>query len=158
MTDITGGAVEKARNMTFANKKIKVNPTLCYGVQWDATLNFIDPDFITNQETEGIPNCKANSYLVDSTDKGWYSNNSSENSEHKTGVDLEDKVNSPKNIYDMGGNIYEWIMESCYTEYRVVRGGDFSISGRDVPSSSRGYDDPGLADDEEGGFRVTLYL
>lgn len=63
MTVVTGGAVEKSRNMTFANSKIKATPTLCYGVQWDAALNFIDPAYITN-EVDGKPDCDVNSSYV----------------------------------------------------------------------------------------------
>ena len=45
--------------------------TLMYGVQWDAALNFIDPNYITNA-TIGTPACSKDSYVRDSAGKGWY--------------------------------------------------------------------------------------
>jgi len=128
MTNVTGGAVEVARGMytgkkTANNENYGVVSTLCYGVQWDAALNFIDPNYITN-EVNGNPNCDSDSYLVKSDGKGWYSDNySSENPKHLTGLDIGGEAsNKVKNIYDMAGNVSEWTMESSSSYYRVIRG------------------------------------
>ena len=128
MTDVTGGAVEVARGMykgkkTEANENYGVTSTLCYGVQWDAALNFIDSNYIT-KEVQGKPNCSLDSYLVDSTAKGWYTDNYNlGNSNHLTGVDLNSEAkNKVKNIYDMAGNVREWTMEAYSSYARVSRG------------------------------------
>jgi len=124
MTNVTGGAVQVARGMyTTSNKDYGAVSTLCYGVQWDAALNFIDPDYITN-EVDGKPNCQSNSYLVNSAGKGWYVQNyKTKNPNHITGVDVDDEAsNKVKNIYDMAGNVREWTMESEHTGHRVFRG------------------------------------
>ena len=128
MTDVTGGAVELARGMytgkkTANNENYGVTSTLCYGVQWDAALNFIDPNYITN-EVNKKPNCAEDSYLVNSTGKGWYYDNyESGNSNHLTGIDVDSNAsNKVKNIYDMAGNVYEWTMESYSSGRRVLRG------------------------------------
>jgi len=126
MTNVAGGAVEVSREMykgkkTVSNENYGVVSTLCYGVQWDATLNFIDPNYITN-EVNGKPNCQPTSYLVSSTGKGWYTDNSG-NSVHKTGIDVDSQAsNKVKNIYDMAGNVWEWTMESGSSNNRVDRG------------------------------------
>jgi len=126
MTNVTGGAVEVARGMyagkkTASNENYGVVSTLCYGVQWDAALNFIDPNYITN-EVNGKPNCQAGTYLVNSTGKGWYSDNSG-GSPHTTGEDVDSQAsNNVKNIYDMAGNVREWTMESDSSYLRVIRG------------------------------------
>jgi len=126
MTNVVGGAVEAARGMytgkkTLSNENYGVVSTLCYGVQWDAALNFIDPDYITN-EIEGKPNCQADSYLVKSDGKGWYRDNYSSGN-HPTGVDVDSRAsNKVKNIYDMAGNVWEWTMESGSSDGRVFRG------------------------------------
>jgi len=126
MTNVVGGAVEVSRGMytdkkTSNNEDYGVVSTLCYSVQWDAALNFIDPNYITN-EVEGKPNCQADSYLVNSIGKGWYSDNSG-NSPHTTGEDVDSEAsNKVKNIYDMAGNVMERTMESSSSCFRVMRG------------------------------------
>lgn len=187
MDVVDGGAVQKAREMTFDNSNIDSSKTtLCYGVQWDATLNFIDPAYIT-KEVDGKPNCitgpsvdgKRNriaeaSYVANSENKGWYLGVAG-NADHKTGIDLSNSANSPRNIYDMAGNVSEWTMESAFGSDRVVRGGSFNFPGDLVPASCRGpYPPSGEPEGEPSslrirstgdvslrddfGFRVTLYL
>ena len=53
-TGTTGGAVELSRNFDSRYTNQSVISTLCYSVQWDAALNFIDPNYITNA-TIGTP-------------------------------------------------------------------------------------------------------
>lgn len=187
MDVVDGGAVRKAREMTFDNSNIDSSKTtLCYGVQWDAALNFIDPAYIT-KEVNGKPNCITEatvdgehnciteaSYVANSGNKGWYSSVTG-NPDHKTGIDLSSKACSPRNIYDMAGNVCEWTMESCFSNGRVMRGGGFVGSGGDTPASWRGGVDPtgsggsapaGLRASSNPkmpwrgwlGFRVALYL
>ena len=152
-----GGAVEKARKMYTDKNTYGVTSTLCYGVQWDAALRFIDPNYT--------------GYARDSSKQGWYSDNYNNdnvgantiNPTQQTGIDLIYKndngniANKKNNIYDMAGNVDEWTMESYSTRYRVFRGGNFNNNGSDFPSSLRNYDVP---TNSHGfiGFRVTLYV
>lgn len=46
MTDATGGAVELAQNFATEKGYTSVTSTLYYGVQWDATLQFMDNNYI----------------------------------------------------------------------------------------------------------------
>ena len=144
--DTKDGAVKVARsmynNVYTGNKNTETNvkSTLCYGVQWDAVMNFIDNRYV-NGTAEG--------YVKDSTGKGNYTGNIA-----KTG---DQETYAVKNIYDMAGNVYEWTMEACGTDGRVGRGGCYYISGGDYPASNRSYNIP-VYSDNFVGFRVTLYL
>ena len=143
-TGTTGGAVELARNFDTANNYTTVTSTLCYGVQWDRTLSWIDPEYT--------------GFAKNSEEMGWYGNNYEEgNADHKTGIDTEGNTNSPKNIYDLAGNVYEWTMESYLTYSRTLRGSFYNLSGSGHPASDRNNSYPSVSYSSVG-FRVTLYL
>ena len=143
MTVETGGAVELSKN--FANQKgyTSVTSSLIYGVQWDAIMNFIDPTYATGS-------CAEDSFVRDSSRKGWYN----QSVPTTTGSNANYAV---KNIYDLGGNVFEWTMEANDTGYRVLRGGYYYNSGPEIPASSRYGDNPSY-DDGNFGFRPVLYL
>ena len=140
------GAIEQARYFDTLKGYTSVTSTLCYGVQWDAALNYIDPNYITKAEI-GTPNCAEDSYVRDSTGKGWYNQDDVTNTGYY----------QVKNIYDLAGNVNEWTMESSYTYSRIARGGFYQDSIYSSPSSFRNGLTPGNGGDYNG-FRVTLYL
>ena len=143
-TNTQEGAIELARNFDTANGYTGVTSTLCYGVQWDATLTWIDPDYT--------------GFAKDSIGKGNYNEDANTNSWKgrvaSTGASEDYKVN---NIYDLAGNVYEWTMESYYTYFRVYRGGLYNFSGSSYPASYRSICYPS-GSFSYVGFRVTLYL
>ena len=145
----TGGAVQKSREFAEENGYTTVESTLIYGVQWDAIMRWM----------KDVPNLTGEKYVQDSSNMGWYSNNySTGNSKHQTGIDIDsNKSNCVKNIYDLAGNVNEWTMESCDTNGRVPRGGEYNNSGSYSPASDRNYDYPSNSFSHIG-FRVTLYL
>ena len=145
MTVETGGAVELSKN--FANQKgySSVTSSLIYGVQWDAIMNFIDPAYATGT-------CAEDSFVRDSSGKGNY--NGESGSPAVTGASANYAV---KNIYDLGGNVYEWTMEASSTSSRVYRGGLYSYSGSDLPASFRDGNNPSSTY-VNVGFRPVLYL
>ena len=149
------GAIEQARYFAKAKNYTSVKSTLCYGVQWDAAMNFIDPNYITNAEAIGKPSCEETSYVRDSSGKGNHSDSDSTNNPGQTGAKDEYNI---KNIYDLAGNVSEWTMESSNTIYRAVRGGYYDSSGSGVPSSNRDSTYPVDAISSFIGFRTTLYL
>ena len=130
------GAIELARNFDTDNGYTTVTSTLCYGVQWDATLTWIDPDYT--------------GFAKDSSGKGYYN----ASAPTTTGSRSDYEVNK---IYDLSGNVFEWTMESYYTTYRVNRGGFYNYSGSFYPASYRGNSYPSYSNSLIG-FRVTLYL
>lgn len=129
MIDENGGAVQVARNMYE-------NSTLCYGVQWDAIMRWINQDSSINY------------ILTDSSTNGNYD----ESSELiKTGNYEEYQV---KNIYDLAGNVSEWTMESYGISEKVARGGKSGNKENITYRESEGLSyTSGLC-----GFRVALYI
>jgi len=143
MTEVgTNGAVYRARQMYETSKSVV--STLCYGVQWDAALQFIatkDADYPTNSDG-----------------KGYYTGD--KNGGHIEGMALEVQpagYYAINNIYDMAGNAEEWTMEADSTNGRDARGGNYYNDGTRYPASSRCSGNPGIPDDFIG-FRITLYI
>ena len=101
--DETGGAVALARNVYPKDSENEVASTLCYGVQWDAIMNWISKDNNLSK------------YLTDSSQIGNYSNSGSP---AKTGANDNYQT---KNIYDLAGNVGEWTMENYNLNNYVIR-------------------------------------
>ncbi len=158
MTTETGGAVQVAREFAEHENYTSVKSTLCYSVQWDAVIRWMSDIKNINSENED-ENKKY--YIIDSTKMGWYGSNTVENLEHKTGIDIgsgeNNKSNKVKNIYDMGGNVFEWTMEACVTTKRIARGGGYANSSSACPASTRGAMTPETIHGNYG-FRPALYL
>ena len=102
--DSADGAVKVARSMYKKSSTCEVTSTLCYGVQWDAALNFIDSTYVTGSSTGFVKN---------STNMGNYSGS----------IEVAGSNTSyqQKHIYDLAGNVMEWTMEANNTNYRVIR-------------------------------------
>ena len=118
----------------------KVTSTLCYGVQRDAALNFIAPNYESGNST---------GYVKDSAGKGNYSGNIA-----ITGSKI---AYQQKHIYDIAGNVWEWTMEAYDNNLRVYRGGSYNGDGSENPASCRGND----ISERIGysiGLRIALYL
>ena len=138
----TGGAVEKAKSFDTDNGYAFVTSTLIYGVQWDAIMQWIDPDYENGT-------CASDSFVVNSDGQGYYN----------ASAPTTTGYYAVKNIYDLAGNVAEWTMESYGTTFRVTRGGPYYDAGSDYPASTRNtYYDPPSSSYDAFGFRVTLYL
>ena len=124
MTEIgTTGAVARAKGMYTDKEKYGVTSTLIYGVQWDAIMSFIDPNYITST-------CDVqNSFVANSAGKGNYSGTIA-----VCGSNDNYRV---KNIYDLAGNVDENTMEASSTNNRVDRGGNWGNTDQKVPASAR---------------------
>ena len=146
-----GGALKISREL-YNSPEYGAKSTLCYGVQWDAILNYINPKYITNETGNSKPNCEIYSFIVDSRAKGNHSKNI-----QMTG---SNEKYSMKNIYDMSGNVWEWTMETYdlgSVKTRVIRGGGFLEDGFKTPVSNRSNFSPDNGKDYIG-FRVALFL
>ena len=141
------------------NKESSVTSSMIWGCQWDAVMKWMEK--IKNPTITSATKY----FITDSSGMGWYNDNySNGNSDHKTGVDLK-KAGSPevvlnrvKNIYDLAGNMYEWILEASDTSYRVGRGGSYYSSGSAYSASGRYYYDPTSSGISGLSSRTTLYV
>ena len=131
------GAVRLSKEM-YQSKNVGVISTLCYGVQWDAMLDFIKDD--NHNVTNSI---------------SWGNHYRDEGCEIATTGSSDDYV--VKNIYDIAGNVREWTLEDGATFYRVTRGGDYMNDGATYHAASREKDVPNLCY-QNIGFRVALYI
>ena len=144
-TNITRtNAITVAENM-IDSSVAGVKSGLISGECWDTTLQWM---VNTSDNAANEPNA---GYDIDSTGNGWYSDVSSS----KKTTTGQYPIN---NIYDMAGNVREWITENCTDNgnYLVVnRGGRYDYSGSDNPAAYRGrYNDKA---DSDIAFRVVLY-
>jgi len=130
-TNMWYGLYAKAKSYTAGGA---VQSSMIWGSQYDAMLNWAlngaDKDKIT---TKGIGNNYSG--IITRAGNESYSN---------------DSINK---IRDLGGNLFEWTLEACFTIGRVRRGGDcnnsFSPSYRSLNYSNITY---------EYGTRLTLYI
>ena len=146
--DNVAGAVELSKNMY--KDSTSVVSTLCYGVQWDATLNFV------SDANHNIKNSVSWGNYKGSTGDAA-TNSGSSNMNYTTGRNEAWKA---KNIYDLAGNVFEWTMEANDSYRRVYRGGsyaDYKYAGLNAPAIDRSYGGSKDADDYMG-FRATLYI
>ena len=121
----------------------KVKTRMIWGLQWDATCNWLsnsDPAYS----------------ITDSSTWGNYTNNTADGhgSKQATGFSESWKAN---NIYDFAGNCDEWTQEAGSTNSRASRGGDYNGNGFGIPASGRFSGNPTLTYSLSGS-RPTLYL
>ena len=151
------GALYLSKHM-YDGKDVGVTPTLCYGIQWDATLAFIgDESYNKNSTSKG--NYKDNAWTIDretakyttspSSDTTWTSiSNETNKTKTKTAGESillttgASEYFKTKNIYDLAGNIWERTNEANSTTSRVSRGGVYGNYGTYVPASCYNYDYP----------------
>jgi len=132
---ITGNRARSEAEELYNKTEDNVTSKLCSSYAWDTALKFIE----TQNKTYPISSVGGNS-----------KNNTGEIQE--TGYDLS----HPCNIYDMGGNFWEWTTES-YSESSTMN----SVRGCSYVDNCiaawRGYrSNAGYA--ENTGFRVALFL
>ena len=125
----------------WAKEGSKVKTRMIWGLQWDATCNWL--------AGSGFD-------IKDSSKWGNYSNNDAtgHGSKQATGFSESWKAN---NIYDFAGNCDEFTQEADFTYSRAGRGGFYSDNGSDYPASGRDATDPTFASSDLGS-RPTLYL
>ena len=141
MTDLNGGAVEKARAVYPESEATNGDgvSTLVYGVQWDATVRWLEKRYqgIAENITE-FGNYDSDLGLV----------NTGSNEQYKT-----------NNIYDMCGNLWEWTMEAYSSDGRgrVARGSAY-IHGGDIQPISCRFSTYPTNPGGDRGFRLALYI
>ena len=129
------------KNCTTLASGTKVKTRMIWGLQWDATCNWLASSgfSITDSSTWG------NHSDNDATGHGSLQN---------TGFSENWKAN---NIYDFAGNCWEWTQEANFTNRRAYRGGQYYYSGSGIPASDRNNDETTYST-RWCGSRPTLYL
>ena len=119
----------------------KVKTRMIWGLQWDATCNWLNNSGFN---------------IFNSSSWGNYSTNDAtgHGSKQNTGFSESWKAN---NIYDFAGNCYELTQEAYSTFGRAIRGGYCNGSGSNYPASYRTSNGPASASSSLGS-RPTLYL
>ena len=159
------GSVYLSKNM-YTGNEYGVTSTLCYGVQWDATLRFVKDEEhdVTNSTAWGNYNNSqftftgkySSGYGQSWTEEVVTNETKPENKSWLLTTGASEK-NKAKNIFDLAGNVYEWTMEANDIVNRVLRGGGFEHDGYGYATSVRrgyGFDyTAGVV-----GFRPTLYI
>ena len=129
------------KNCTTLASGSKVKTRMIWGLQWDATCNWLASSgfSITNSSTWGN-----------------YSDNTADGhgTKQNTGFSESWKAN---NVYDFAGNCFEWTQEAFSTDSRASRGGDYNNNGSSVPASVRVNVVP-TDTYSINGSRPTLYL
>ena len=128
------------KNCTTLATGTKVKTRMIWGLQWDATCNWLDNSGFS---------------ITDSTAWGNYKDNTADGhgTKQNSGFSENWKAN---NIYDFAGNCWEFTQEANGTYVRAYRGGDYSDHGSSVPASNRGNGNP--TNTGGRGSRPTLYL
>ena len=132
--------------------KDNVKSTMIYGVQWDATMDWLK-----------ATKFQADTSKVDEDSSSWgnYSNSSGDaniegaGTKQNTGFSDYWKAN---NVYDLAGNCVEWTQEANSTGYRTRRGGNYGLSGLGSPASDSYHDNPSTSSFDGHSTRATLYI
>ena len=129
------------KNCTTLATESKVKTRMIWGLQWDATCNWLDNSGYS---------------ITDSRTWGNHKNNTVDGhgSKQNTGFSEKWKAN---NIYDFAGNCREFTQEAGYTKSRVFRGSDYDSVGSFSTASFHNGGDP-TNPYSSIGTRPTLYL
>ena len=132
---------EYYKNCTTLVVGSKVKARMIWGLQWDATCNWLDNSGFN---------------IKDSSTWGNYDNNTAtgHGTKQNTGFSESWKAN---NIYDFAGNCWEFTQEALSTNSRARRGGGYYNYGSSSPASDRISSNPTLTNSYSGS-RPTLYL
>ena len=146
--------------------------SLIFGIQWDLTMKYLETKGVTqselNSKSTNWGNYSDSTFtIMDSNVKYTTNNGATWNAGGSYTKNSGDKIITTsganetfqkQNIYDLGGNVYEWTLE--YTNVGSApcanRGGNYYWPGTAYPANSRGTGSTGQANDMSG-FRTVLY-
>ena len=118
---------------------------MIYGVQWDATMDWLKATKFQDDPSK-----------VDTNSSSWgnYKPSSGSSSKIDTGSNTTYEANG---IFDLAGNCWEWTQEAYSANYRILRGGNYDVSGSNNPASDRGDNYPSNSYSFNSS-RATLYM
>ena len=129
------------KNCTTLASESKVKTRMIWGLQWDATCNWL--------ASSGFS-------ITDPSTWGNYQDNTAtgHGTKQNTGYSENWKAN---NIYDFAGNCFDLTQEANRTSYRASRGSYYNFNGSNYPVSSHNLSNP-TSTSSFLGSRPTLYL
>ena len=146
-----------AEGFSTKQKYTSVKSKLVSSYAWDTAIAFIqktNSDYGSSSEEGNYQDSPTFTYTgIADTEKNKQTKENGTSTLIPTG-----QTTAVNNIYDMGGNVWEWTTESFSVTYRPYtdRGGDCSNFFAGSPAGSRGY---GSDVASSGiGFRLTLFL
>ena len=165
------GAVYLSKNM-YAAGTIGATSTLCYGVQWDAAMKFVEDSTHSTSNSTTWGNYKNNAWTINRTTAKYTDSTNAQKESWKAITSNISKTDSEsillttgasdnfkaKNIFDLAGNVYEWTMEAYGSASRVTRGGGYGGPGSAFTASSRNGGGFPTNSNVRTGFRPALYL
>ena len=141
----------------FATKQgYKAKTKLVSSYAWDTTIAFIEKtvnNYGSSSSQGNYPNTSVT--YKDITDESKPEKTKAENLSLLVATGQTTPV---CNIYDMGGNVWEWTTESISTTVFLYtrRGGSYNVGFAGRPAGSRDNESDDAYD--SGGFRLTLFL
>ena len=130
-------AKEKKYATQLTGTKIKSN--MIYGSQWDATMRWFAKSKDSNVST----------YPVNAQN--------GVNANYSGSIKPTGSVGAVNNIYDMAGNVYDWIAESNLNTYRVLRGFVYETDSSSWLAGNRRNVDSPYGHDARSS-RLALYI
>ena len=161
----TTGAVYLGKNM-YTIGTVGATSTLCYGVQWDAIMNFVEDSTHNIANSTSWGNYGDNAWTINRTTASYYTSGkwTTIGSTSKTKTNSEEYLLTTgasdtfkaKNIFDLAGNAEEWTMEADnFALARVLRGGTYYATNCSASNYNSVSPTIGIS---EFGFRIALYL